>query len=238
MLQTILLNPIHQSKLAEHFHCTETWNGTEPPTINLGDHGGSVTIASPMYPSVYLFESNCHWRFEASNASNIIVLDILEWNASGRLSCYNKSCIEIVFVFNNQGPKGYNHNLMTYQEKDGDIVPGRTLSWPNSCGLLRSPGPTVYIEWTTDWTPVGEGFVVCLELCFYVFTNSCNVREMCYSRWNWENRTLILIAVSIIHCSKFVSFDISWLYDLSYHLSVCYDLSAANQNFSSALRKL
>ena len=67
---------------ANYIFCTETGNGDQPPLINLGNHGGSVLIASPQYPSVYYQNSNCHWSFEASSPDSVIELEVNEWTVS------------------------------------------------------------------------------------------------------------------------------------------------------------
>ena len=66
--------------LDDYIPCTEEALGDRAPTINLGDHDGSVVIASPMYPSLYIDKSNCHWDFIASDPSKAIQLTKLDWN--------------------------------------------------------------------------------------------------------------------------------------------------------------
>ena len=60
--------------------CTETIFGDQPPVINLGDHDGSIQIASPMYPFMYYDGSACHWSIQASDPSLIIEIEVLEWD--------------------------------------------------------------------------------------------------------------------------------------------------------------
>ena len=54
------------------------------------------------------------------------------------------------------------HELTAYEAKDGELVAGTSFSDPNTCGLLRSSGNTMYIEWTTDETQTSPGFKVTL----------------------------------------------------------------------------
>ena len=59
--------------------CTEMeW--TDPiPVTNLGDYGGCTTIASPNYPSLYNDNSDCFWSFQASDPSNVIQIQVIDW---------------------------------------------------------------------------------------------------------------------------------------------------------------
>ena len=52
------------------------------------------------------------------------------------------------------------HELTAYETKDGELVAGTAFSDLNTCGLLRSSGNTMYIEWTTDTTQTSPGFQV------------------------------------------------------------------------------
>ena len=66
----------------DYIPCTEEGLFGNAPTINLGDHGGTLIIASPMYPYHYTDNSNCHWDFVSSDPSKAVQIRKLDWVVS------------------------------------------------------------------------------------------------------------------------------------------------------------
>ena len=64
--------------------CTEEAAGEVAPTINLGDHGLSLMIATPLFPKNYHHGSDCHWEFVTSDPANNIRLTVLDWGVGSQ----------------------------------------------------------------------------------------------------------------------------------------------------------